>query len=125
MLKDGLGAHKGLITNWPHHSMNQCGCEVNSRVNSKIISNTNASAARAAFVHYGLTITHFYDISATPGSAAWLSNREIYCFTPSRALVSLDPEGEGGGRLTSPRRWESLCGPRNVGQLSRTWIILR
>jgi hypothetical protein len=29
--------------------------------------------------------------------------------SPSRALVSLDPEGEGGGCLTSPHRCESLA----------------
>ena len=54
-----------------------CGGEVNSfnsRVNSKTISNGNASTVRAAFVQYGLIITHFYDISATP---APLPNREI------------------------------------------------
>ena len=35
--------------------------------NSKVISNGNALTARPAFVHCGLTTTHFY---ATPGTAA-------------------------------------------------------
>jgi hypothetical protein len=49
-----------------------------SSVVARLTASTAGLTARAAFVHYGVIITHFYDISATPGSAALLPNREIY-----------------------------------------------
>jgi hypothetical protein len=52
------------------------------RVNSKITRDGNASIVRAAFVHYEVIIAHFYDISAIPGSAALLPNREIHLEGP-------------------------------------------
>jgi len=41
-----------------------------------------ASTVKAAFVYYGVIIAHFYDISATPGCAALLPNREIHLEGP-------------------------------------------